>query len=116
MLICQHAASGCNYPEGECIGLCATQPENPAAMLIRHHKLYREAIRAHDLQKSRCAGACESESGECLGGCNPTTDCLPFWQEAMAWIIGSGVAILCLSALLDSYAEAIAGLILGGLR
>lgn len=20
---CQHAASGCNYPEGECLGLCA---------------------------------------------------------------------------------------------
>jgi hypothetical protein len=21
--ICRHAASGCNYPEGECLGLCA---------------------------------------------------------------------------------------------
>lgn len=21
--ICGHAASGCNYPEGECLGLCA---------------------------------------------------------------------------------------------
>lgn len=21
-MICPHAASGCNYPEGECVGLC----------------------------------------------------------------------------------------------
>lgn len=78
-------------------------------MLIRHHKLYREAIRAHDLQKSRCAGACESEAGECLGGCKPSTDCLPAWAEIVALIVIGGTAILSLSALLDANAEAIAG-------
>lgn len=78
-------------------------------MLIRYHK----AIRAHDLQKSRCAGACESESGECLGGCKPSTDCLPLWKELVAWIVIGGTAILCLSALLDAYAETVAGLLLG---
>lgn len=83
-------------------------------MLIRHHKLYREAIRAHDLQKSRCAGACESEAGECMGGCQPSTDCMPMWKELVAWIVICGVSILALSALLDTYAEQIAGLLIGG--
>ena len=83
-------------------------------MLIRHYKLYRDAIRAHDLKKSRCAGTCESEAGECLVGCKPSTDCLPMWKELVAWIVIGGIAILCLSALLDAYAETIAGFLIGG--
>lgn len=67
MLNCQHAASGCNYPEGEC-----------------------------------------------MGGCAPTTDCLPWWKETIAWIVIGGTAILAISALLDVYAELIAGLLMGG--
>lgn len=80
-------------------------------MLIRYHR----AIRAHDKKKANCAGACESEAGECMGGgCTPTTDCLPLWKELVAWIVIGVAAILCLYALLDAYADTVASWLLGG--
>jgi hypothetical protein len=33
--ICQHAASGCDYPVGDCAGLCATTDGQYADLLAR---------------------------------------------------------------------------------
>lgn len=35
---CKHAASGCDYPVGECIGLCGAKPINPV-LSRSHHRL-----------------------------------------------------------------------------
>lgn len=30
---CPHTASGCSYPEGECLGLCMPRPSTPRPLL-----------------------------------------------------------------------------------
>ena len=38
---CANASSGCNYPEGECLGLCH-HVEDPAEILRKHNEWRRE--------------------------------------------------------------------------
>ena len=38
---CTNASSGCNYPEGECLGLCY-HVEDPAEILRKHNEWRRE--------------------------------------------------------------------------
>lgn len=69
MVTCQHAASGCNYPQGECSGACLadkpqrraanphyltivyriTEPQQPRALL--EHTEWRAASHTHAIQE-----------------------------------------------------------------
>lgn len=40
---CKHASSGCNHPEGECLGLCL-HTEDPAEVLRKHNDWRRAEV------------------------------------------------------------------------
>ena len=40
---CTYASSGCNYPEGECIGLCH-YVEDPAEVMRKHNEWRRSEM------------------------------------------------------------------------
>jgi hypothetical protein len=48
MKTCQHAASGCNYPEGECNGACINIAKHTPGSL--ELIAYRESLRRFDWQ------------------------------------------------------------------
>ena len=45
MTACKHADSGCNYPEGECLGVCmGCAPEEVKAFAIKHAPVLAEEM------------------------------------------------------------------------
>ncbi len=43
-MICRHAPSGCNYPEGECVGLCADDTNFPRKEVLDRREDARRQI------------------------------------------------------------------------